>query len=104
MSQFVPIRDTCEIFFAGRCRTRRPDLPGYTRISACFFRPSPSGYLIASLGHLERERESAAACEKFVKEFPDYNIETYFKYSRYAREEDAAELVRDGLRKAGLPG
>ncbi len=66
----------------------------------------PTAYmvLLASLGHLERRTEAASAHEEFRKRFPDYDMETFFKTSRWAQSADGAAIFRDGLRKAGVSG
>ena len=59
--------------------------------------------LLASLGHSERRTEAASTYEEFHNRFPDYDMETFFKSSRWTQSSDRAEIFREGFRKAGLP-
>ena len=58
--------------------------------------------LLTSLGHSERRTEAASVNEEFRKRFPNYDIENFFKFSRWTQSADGAEIFREGLRKAGV--
>ncbi len=59
--------------------------------------------LLASLGHSERRTEAASIHEEFHNRFPDYDMKSFFKSSRWTQSPDRAEIFREGFRKAGLP-
>ncbi len=64
----------------------------------------PTAYivLLASLGHSERQTETASVNEEFRKRFPNYDIEKFLDFSRWTQSADGAAIFRDGLRKAGV--
>ena len=58
--------------------------------------------MLASLGHSERQTETASVNEEFRKRFPNYDIEKFLDFSRWTQSADGAAIFRDGLRKAGV--